>query len=153
MNEVVHRFTNKGVAGQFTAKQIVPINAQPARRSRPVRRLRIVEPFERPARRKKAVRIGGLIGRRAGWQLAGSVRYVDARRRRGNVWIAPRVMSGQRIVLKQRAVVAAEPVAPIIPHSTLLGKSGRRLEFASVRMKTKIPAADVDLVSATDLSA
>src|SRR5262245_38407132 len=50
-------------------------------------------------------------------------------------------MIRERIMPAQIAVVAAEPVAPVVAHAALLRASRRRLEFAGVGLDAKVAVA------------
>ena len=54
-------------------------------------------------------------------------------------------MVRERIMPHKGAVVATEPVAPIIANATLLGQAAGRFESAGFRIKTKITPANVHL--------
>ena len=69
----------------------------------------------------------------------------DARGRGGHMGIAAQVVVRDRVMPGSGAVVATQPVAPIIAHPPLLREAAGRLKGARVRVHTKIPAADVHL--------
>ena len=131
MHEIVHRFADECVAVVIRSRQIVTIDAQSACRSRAPGRTRVIEPFQHPAAGEQLIRIG-------------IRRHKDPRFRRDKIGVPARVVIGQGIMPEQRAVVAAEPVAEIIAHPSLLRDAGRRLEFARVRMHPKVATIDVN---------
>src|SRR5437773_2901095 len=137
MHEVVYRLTNEGIAVIIWPHTIVAITPQPARRSRATGRAGIIEPFQDPAGGKELVRIGA--GRRE-----------HARFGRSKVRIATDVVIRQWIMPEQRAVVAAEPVPPVVARASLLGEARRRFEFAGVRTHPEIASTDVDFLAAGD---
>src|SRR5437773_5594360 len=135
MHEVVYRLTNEGIAVIIWPQQIVAIKPQPARRSRATGRAGIIEPLQDPAGGKELIRIG-----------AG--RHERARFGRSNVGIATDVVIRQWIMPKQGAVVAAEPVSPVVARPSLLREARRRFELASVGTHPEIASADVDFLAA-----
>ena len=64
--------------------------------------------------------------------------------------IAADVVIRQWIMPEQSAVVAAEPVAPVVARASLLREARRRFEFARVGTQPEIAAADVDILAVSD---
>ena len=132
VDEVVDRFADKRIAVKIGAQQIIAIDGQAAGRSRAPGRVGIVEPFQYPAGGKELIRIG------IGW-------HEDPRGRRREERIAAKSLIGQGIMPEQRAVVAPEPVAPVVARAPLLREARGRLEVASVGVHPEIAAADAHL--------
>src|SRR5262245_29918356 len=65
----------------------------------------------------------------------------------GDMRVAAEVVVGERVVPAQLAVVAAEPVAPVVPHEALLSPPRRRLDRAGVRLDAKIAVAQVQCLA------
>src|SRR5262245_22187843 len=61
------------------------------------------------------------------------------------MWITTQVMIRNWIMPQQRAVIATEPVIPIIADASLLGEAAGRFEDTGPRLKTKVAATDIDL--------
>ena len=70
-------------------------------------------------------------------------RHVDRNRRRCHVRIATQVVIGQRVVAAKIAVVAAEPVVPVVTHSPLLRAARGRFHFARIRLDAKVTIAQI----------
>src|SRR5688572_5973743 len=70
--------------------------------------------------------------------MSDTIANPDRRIRCGDMRVAAQVALLQRIVPQQSAVIAAEPVAPIVAHAPLLRPPNHRLDLACVR-----PAAEV----------
>src|SRR5207249_6654180 len=107
MHEIVHRLTNERVAIVICSQQIVPVDAKAASGRGAASGTGVVESFKYAAGGKELVRIG-------------ISRHKHPRFGRRDVRIASHVMIGQGIVPEQRAVVAAEPVPPIVADTALL---------------------------------
>src|SRR5437762_2406653 len=65
---------------------------------------------------------------------------------RGNVRIALEVMILQHVMPDRRAVLHAEPIAPIVRIAAELRRPALRFEQAGVRANSKIAAADRNLL-------
>src|SRR3954469_5440708 len=63
---------------------------------------------------------------------------------RHDMRIPAQVMILNRIMPGGGAVVAAKPIAPVIPSAALLREAGLRLEHASVGIHPEVPPADVN---------
>src|SRR5213078_2542848 len=74
--------------------------------------------------------------------------HEHARLGRRDARVAPRIMVGQWIMPEQRAVVAAEPIVPIVARAPLLRQSRGWLEFPLIGAQSEIAAANVDLLAA-----
>src|ERR1051326_2877332 len=132
MDQIVHRLAHEGIAVEFRAKQIVPINADAATGGDSVYGAWIVEPFQGVADRVKQITIdpGGDGHARTG---------------RRNVRVAAQIMIRDGIMPGGGAVIASQPVAPVIARSALLGEARSRLEGAGVGVHAEIATTDVHL--------
>src|SRR5262249_43535841 len=63
----------------------------------------------------------------------------------GDIRITPDVLIGDRVMPGERAIVAPEPITPIIASATLLGDPGGGLESAGFGLHAKIAAPDINL--------
>src|SRR5205085_10183350 len=77
--------------------------------------------------------------------------WPDDRRRGRRVLVAAEVALFVRVVKQRRAVVAAEPAAPVVAHATLLREAGDRLQGADDRTaleaESEVAAANVELIA------
>src|SRR5439155_8373403 len=92
----------------------------------------IIEPFQCMADRVKQVAVNAGRNGHAG---AGS----------GDVRVAAKVMIRNRVMPGRRAVVAPQPMAPIIARPALLGETGSRLKSPAIGVHPEIPSPYVHL--------
>ena len=130
MHEIMHGLAGESIPPQRVAEQRVAVNAEAASRSDAPRRGGIVEALDAAADREDAIRVG----------IRGDV---DARRRRGDLRVSPRVVFGKREVEKRATVFATEPVAPIVAHAPVLREPGDGLERAGVRVHAEVVTANI----------
>ena len=130
MHQKIDRFAREGIARVFLAKKVVAIDADATRRSHAPRRSGELEQLHVALDREQQRRVR-------------VVRDVDLVGRRGEIRVAPQITIGQRIVSGQDAVIAAEPVTPIVAYSALLGAALGRLDRARIRVDAEIPVCQV----------
>ncbi len=128
-DQVMHRLADEEVLAEARAQQRVAIHAEPAGARDVVQGLRTVETLQRLA--------DGIQAREAGGE-------VHARRRRGDVRVAREVAVWQRVVERELAVVAPEPIPQVVARPPLLRQAGGGLELAGVGPETEIAPADVE---------
>src|SRR5262249_11328210 len=132
MDDVMDGLTRETVPGVFLPQVGVAIDQRAARRGDAVGALRHVEAFEGAADGEELAGVG----------LAGDS---DARGGEDGEAIALGVVVGQGVVEQEVAVVAAEPVAPVVADAPLLRQAGGGLDLAGVGADPDVAAADVDL--------
>ena len=134
MHQVVHRLADERVAREGRAEQIVAIDDRAVGRGEAVGGVQIVEAGERAAARKD-------LGR------AGLFRDVQLAVGRRHVRVAAQVVVGQHELPHRIAVVAAEPVVPVVAVAAVLRVAGLRIELARVGADAKVAAVGIGDVS------
>src|SRR5262249_15511491 len=120
----------EGVAAKILAEQVVAVDAQAAGGGRLSGRAGELEELQLLMDRIELVR-------------SRSLRDEDARVRRCHVRVAAQGVVGERVVPARGAVVAAEPVAPVVTHPALLRSPRGRLDLAGVRLDAEVAVAEV----------
>src|SRR5262249_26138876 len=129
MHDEVDWLAGEGVAGVLLAEQVVAVDAEAARSRRAARRSGQLEQLQRIAERVEPVAVGTVADDHV------VVRGSDVR-------IAAEVVVGERIVAQERAVVAAEPVAPVVANPAMLRPAGGGFDDAGVRVDAGIAGGE-----------
>ena len=138
MNYVVHGIIDKQVSREVRAKQVVSIDHNSSQR-RPTTRLA-------PAGVWTVLQVA--VRNHAACGIHGSVRcHVDPTGGRSHVWISPDIVIGQGIEPGRIAVVAAEPVAPVIAIGPELRLARLGIDNSFVGPEAQIAAADAGFFS------
>ncbi len=128
LDEVVEGFANKGHRFAAGEEARVAVDHAAAGGGVAARLLEAVESFFGRAR--------GEDGRiRAAGEL-------DASIGRGEVRIASQVVIGQDVMPERMGILRAEPVAPVVPVATELGRATLGFDFAGVGPEAEIATAD-----------
>jgi hypothetical protein len=135
-HEVVDRLADERVVIELAPQQLVAIQFLAAGGGEAIGLVGVVEAGERDALRKHR---GG----------AGKDADVLLVRGRGEVRIAAEVVVFERVVPQRVAVVAAEPVSPVVALSAELRLATLGVDLARIGANPQIAAVDVDLRSRT----
>src|SRR5262249_29404975 len=130
MDEEVDRLADEGVAGVFAAEQLVAVDAESTGGGGTAGRGGGLGGLQGLADRVEVVGVGALG-------------YEDGGGGRDQVRVAAQVVVGEGVVPAEGAVVAAEPVTPVVAHPALLGPPGGRLQDPGVGLDAEVPVAEV----------
>ena len=134
-DQIVHRLTDEGIPEVILTEKGVPVDDEAAGGSETIDLVVIVQPTQR---------VAGRIDRTGSGDFR--KRYLGGRG--ADMGIAAEVVIREGKVPSRPRVVAAEPVAPIIPVAAVLGLAGLGIVLAGVRPDAQIAAVHVHTLAA-----